>query len=133
MARGINVKVAKSKVVKALKDKLDTSAKAVVSNEKKRKEYEKANKVWSKQVAEIVAKQISKVDVSANENWRGEVNVQFTIPANEVKLPAKPEMDLDQELARYEVSEIENAIRILEMSEEEFVSASTMKQIASYL
>lgn len=133
MARGINVKVAKSKVVKALKDKLDTSAKAVVSNEKKRKDNEKAIKAWSKEVAGLVVKQISKVDVSANENWRGEVNVQFTIPANEIKLPAKPEIDLEQELGRWEIQEIENAIRILEMSDEEFVNASTMKQIASYL
>ena len=133
MARGINVKVAKSKVVKALKDKLDAGAKAVSSNEKKRKEYDKLNKDWSKQVADIVIKQIAKCDVSANENWRGETSVSISIPAGLVKLPERPQMELDSELARYEISEIENAIRILEMSDEEFVNASTMKQIASYL
>ena len=133
MARGINVKVSKAKVVQALKNKLDTSEKAIVSNEKKRKEYEKAKKVWSKEVAGIVIKQISKADVSANENWRGEVRVDVTIPAGLVTLPTEPKIELEQELGRYEVQEIENAIRILEMSDEEFVNASTMKQIASYL
>ena len=133
MARGINVKVAKSKVVKALKDKLDAGAKAVSSNEKKRKEYDKLNKDWSKQVADIVIKQIAKCDVSANENWRGETSVSISIPAGLVKLPERPQIELESELGRYEVQEIENAIRILEMSDEEFVNASTMKQIASYL
>lgn len=133
MARGINVKVAKSKVVKALKDKLDAGAKAVVSNEKKRKEYEKLNKDWSNKVAQIVIKQIAKCDVSANENWRGDASVSFSIPAGLVKFPERPQMELESELARYEIQEIENAIRILEMSDEEFVNASTMKQIASYL
>ena len=133
MARGINVKVAKSKVVKALKDKLDAGAKAVSSNEKKRKEYDKLNKDWSKQVADIVIKQIAKCDVSANENWRGETSVNISIPAGLVKLPERPQIELESELGRYEVQEIENAIRILEMSDEEFVNASTMKQIASYL
>jgi hypothetical protein len=133
MARGINVKVSKAKVVKALKDKLDASAKAIVSNEKKRKEHEKTKKAWSKEVAEIVIKQISKADVSASENWRNEIRVDVTIPAGLVTLPTEPKIELEQELGRYEVQEIENAIRILEMSDEEFVSASTMKQIASYL
>ena len=42
-------------------------------------------------------------------------------------------MDLENELARYEVTEIENAIRILKMTDEEFVNASTFKQVAQYL
>jgi hypothetical protein len=50
-----------------------------------------------------------------------------------VKLPEKPSMELEQELARYEAQEIENAIRILKMTDEEFVNASTFKQVAQYL
>lgn len=133
MARSITVKVAKDKVVKALKDRIATNTKNVADNEKKRKEYEKVEKTWAKDVSDIVIKQITKAEVSANENWRGEVNVQFSIPAGLVKLPKKPDLDLNQELGRYEIQEIENAIRILEMSDEEFVNANTMKQIASYL
>lgn len=133
MARGITVKVAKDKVVKALKAKLDAGAKAVVSNEKKRKDYQKTETTWAKEVAEIIIKNISKAEVSADENWRGEVTARFSVPAGTIKLPVKPNLELEQELGRYEVEEISNAIRILEMSDEEFVSASTMKQIAQYL
>ena len=133
MARAISVKVSTAKVIKALEAKLKDSKDAISNNEKKRKEYEKVEKAWSKEVAELVVKQISKADVSANENWRGEVNVQFTIPTGLVKLPEKPTMDLERELGRYEIEEIENAIRILKMTDEELVNASTFKTIAQYL
>lgn len=133
MARAISVKVATTKVIKALEDKLADSKKAISSNEKKRKEYEKTEKAWAKEVADAVFKQISKAEVSAHENWRGETNVNLTLPANTVKLPEKPSIDLERELGAYEIQEIENAIRILKMTDEEFVNASTFKQVAQYL
>jgi hypothetical protein len=133
MARAISVKVATTKVIKALEDKLESAKKAEVNNEKKRKEYEKVEKAWSKEVADLVIKQISKAEVSAHENWRNETNVTITLPAGSVKLPEKPSMELERELAQYEITEIENAIRILKMTDEEFVNASTFKQVAQYL
>ena len=133
MSRALSVKVATPKVIKALEAKLEAGTKAISNNEKKRKEYEKTEKAWAKEVADLVIKQISKADVSANENWRGEVSVNFSIPSGTIKLPEKPSIDLEQELGRYEVTEIENAIRILKMTDEETVNASTFKSIAQYL
>ena len=133
MARAISVKVATTKVIKALEDKLVSGKNAIVSNEKKRKDYDKVEKAWAKEVADLVFKQISKAEVSAHENYRNEVNVTITLPNGSVKLPEKPSIDLEQELGRYEVTEIENAIRILKMTDEETVNASTFKTIAQYL
>ena len=133
MARAISVKVATTKVIKALEDKLDAGKKAIVNNEKKRKDYEKVEKAWAKEVSELAFKNISKAEVSAHENWRNEVNVNIQLPAGVIKFPEKPSMELENELARYEVQEIENAIRILKMTDEEFVNASTFKQVAQYL
>jgi hypothetical protein len=133
MSRALSVKVATPKVIKALEAKLEAGTKAISNNEKKRKEYEKVEKVWAKEVADLVIKQISKAEVNANENWRGEVSVNFSVPAGAIKLPTKPEIDLEQELGRYEIQEIENAIRILKMTDEETVNASTFKSIAQYL
>ena len=133
MSRALSVKVATPKVIKALEEKLASGKSAIANNEKKRKEYEKVEKAWAKEVADLVFKQISKADVSANENWRGETNVNISLPTGIIKLPAKPEIDLEQELGRYEVTEIENAIRILKMTDEETVNASTFKTIARYL
>ena len=133
MAKAISVKVATTKVIKALEDKLETSKKAIASNEKKRKDYEKVEKAYSKEVAELVFKNISKAEVSAHENYRNEVNVNIQLPAGTIKLPEKPQIELESELARYEVVEIENAIRILKMTDEETVNATTFKQVAQYL
>lgn len=134
MSRALSVKVATPKVIKALETKLEAGTKAIANNEKKRKEYAKLEKAWAKQVADLVFKQISKAtDVHASENWRGELNVRIDLPAGAITIPAKPEIELEQELGRYEVQEIENAIRILKMTDEETVNASTFKTIAQYL
>ena len=133
MARGVSVKVSTPKVIKALEEKLEAGKLAITNNEKKRKDYEKVEKAWSKEVADVVFKQIAKAEVSAHENWRNEVNVTITLPNGAVKLPEKPQMELEQELAHYEVKEIENAIRILKMTDEETVNASTFNKLAQYL
>jgi hypothetical protein len=133
MSRALSVKVATPKVIKALEAKLEAGTKAITNNEKKRKEYEKVEKVWAKEVADLIVKQISKAEVSADENWRGEITARFSVPAGVIKLPAKPQIELEHELGRYEVQEIENAIRILKMTDEETVNASTFKTIAQYL
>jgi hypothetical protein len=133
MSRALSVKVATPKVIKALEAKLEAGTKAITNNEKKRKDYEKVEKAWAKEVAELMFKQIAKADVSASENWRGEVTVRMEVPAGTVKLPTQPVIELEQELSRYEITEIENAIRILKMTDEETVNASTFKSIAQYL
>lgn len=133
MARAISVKVSTTKVIKALEDKLEAGTKAIANNEKKRKDYEKVEKAYAKQVADLAIKQIAKAQVSADKNWRDEVYVRFEFPANTLSVPEKPQLELEQELGRYEVQEIENAIRILKMTDEETVNASTFKSIAQYL
>ena len=99
MARSISVKVSTAKVIKALETKLSDSAKAIASNEKKRKDYEKVEKAWAKEVADLAIKNISKAEVRANENWRGDISVDFNLPAKTFTLPAKPELELERELA----------------------------------
>jgi hypothetical protein len=133
MARAISVKVSTPKVIKALEDKLADGKKAIVNNEKKRKDYEKVEKTWAKEVTDLAIKHISKAEVSAYENYRSELQVTINLPAGTFKFPEKPNLELEQELSRYEVSEIENAIRILKMTDEEVVNASTFKSIAQYL
>lgn len=133
MARGVSVKVATTKVIKALEDKLEAGTKAITNNEKKRKDYEKVEKAYYKEVADLAFKQISKAEVSAHENWRNEINVSIQLPAGSIKLSEKPQIELEQELSRYEIEEISNAIRILKMTDEETVNASTFNKLAQYL
>lgn len=130
MARSITVKVAKDKVVKALKEKVASSNKAVVSNEKKREAHKADLAKYAKKIVKDFA---SNLEVSSvNTRWNGQLEVTYAVDKS-VEFPEQPKLDLEQELGTWEKQEIENAIRILEMSDEEFVNASTMKQIAQYL
>ena len=55
MARNISVKVSTAKVIKALEDKIASAQKATVTNEKKRKDYEKVEKSAEPPNAKITA------------------------------------------------------------------------------
>ena len=133
-SRSISVKVSTAKVIKALQDKLEASAKAVVNNEKAKKANEKAQVAYQKEVAELAYKAISKAsNVQAYENYRKELTVSIQFEAGAVKFPSAPTIELEKELNKYEIDEIENAIRILQMTDEETVNASTFKTIAQYL
>jgi hypothetical protein len=130
MARSISVKVAKDKVIKALKAKIEESAKNEKLNEKNEAAYKVALDKYQRSIIKDFAKHLELENV--NTRWNGQLEVTYKVEKG-VELPKQPDWERVSVLGRYEVQEIENAIRILEMSDEEFVSASTMKQIASYL
>ena len=72
----------------------------------------------------------------ANERYNGVINVDFNLPAGTLELPAEPKKDfmvLHEWQYREQKEEIENAIRILKMTDEEVVSTSTYNAIARYL
>ncbi len=138
MARGkaINVKIATSKVIKALENKLkqlklDKENEAI--NETK---FKKALDKYNKEVIKIAAANVSKwEDIRIVTRHDGKVNVDINLPSS-VVLPAQPERDfvfINYYQYRDTVEEIENAIRILKMTDEEVVSTSTYNSIAQYL
>ena len=139
MARGkaINVKIATTKVIKALETKLAQIQKDYASQEANEAKYEKARKAWAKEVATLAVKHISKADnFMANKRYNNEINIDFNIPAGLIELPTEPERDFNKVSDwqyREQVEELENAIRILKMTDEEVVNATTFKTIAQYL
>ncbi len=135
--KSINVKIATPKVIKALEAKLaqikTDKANFKVNEEKINKAHEK----WRKDVAKLALSAINNAqDLSANVRYNGEINVDFNLPKGSIELPAEPEKDFDS-LHDWQykeiVDEIENAIRILKMTDEETVSTSTYNTIARYL
>ena len=139
MARGkaINVKIATTKVIKALETKLAEIKKDFANQEANEAKYEKAQKAWAKEVAKLAVAQIAKADnFSANKRYDGTINIDFYLPANSMELPDEPKKDyvqINEWQYREQVEEIENAIRILKMTDEEVVSTSTYNAIARYL
>jgi hypothetical protein len=132
MARAVTVKVATAKVIKALEDKIANNTKVIASNEKKRDAYKVAQDKYFKTILKEFKDSLV-IDSISKHSWRNSLSVSYEIVGG-TKLPDEPEIErLEQELGNYEIQEIENGIRILKMTDEEFVSTSTFKSIAQYL
>ena len=135
--KSINVKIATTKVITALETKLAQLKKDKANQKTNEEKYQKAHEKWRKDVAKLALTAINKAeDLSANVRYNGSVNVDFNLPKDAIELPAEPEKDFES-LHDWQykemVDEIENAIRILKMTDEETVSTSTYNTIARYL
>jgi hypothetical protein len=140
MARGqkaISVKIATSKVIKALETKLAQLQKDKANQKSNEEKYQKALEKWRKDVAKLALGAISKAEnLSASTKYNGDTNVDFTLPKGTIDLPAEPEKEFEsfhEWQYKEMIEEIENAIRILKMTDEEVVSTSTYNAIARYL
>lgn len=139
MSRGkaINVKIATTKVIKALETKLAQLQKDKANQKVNEERYSKAQEKWQKEVAKLALAKIAKAEnVRANVRYNGAINVDFDLPAGSIELPEQPTKDFDTYhdwQYKEMVEEIENAIRILKMTDEEVVSTSTYNAIARYL
>ena len=135
--QGINVKVPRAKVIKALEQaliKLETNYKNQEANEKK---YDAAIDKWRKQIAKLALAKINKAtNLRANVRYNGIINLDFDLPAGSINLPTEPEKDYEVMLEwQYKDSkeEIENAIRVLNMCDDELISTATYGGISKYL
>ena len=135
--KSINVKIATTKVITALETKLAQLKKDKANQKVNEEKYQKAHEKWRKDVAKLALSAINKAeDLSANVRYNGSVNVDFNLPKGAIDLPAEPEKDFEsfhEWQYKEMVDEIENAIRILKMTDEETVSTSTYNTIARYL
>ena len=136
--KAISVKIATTKVIKALETKLEQIKKEYAGQEaneaKFQKEQEKYNKAIMKYALDNVAK-ATNVRTSYR-SWNNNLNVDFDLKVDEKDFPKQPERDFEiigHHTYREMVEEIENAVRILKMTDEEVVSTSTYNAIARYL
>ena len=135
--KAINVKIATTKVIKALETKLAQIQKDKDSQASNEAKHDKAVKAWNKELAKLAMSVINKAeDLSAHTRYNGEITVSFSLPKGAIELPDEPQKDFttyhDWQY-REMIEEIENAIRILKMTDEEVVSTSTYNAIARYL
>ena len=140
MARGkaINVKIATPKIIKALENALDKLNKDYASQEANEAKYQKAYKAWQKEIGKWAIANFSKSEnLRVNyRSWNKTLNVDFDIITEETSFPTEPEKDFEvihQHSYRESKNELENAIRILKMTDEETVSTTTYNAVAQYL
>lgn len=134
----INVKLPVNKVIKALETALEKLEKDWKEQQIKDANFKKLQQKHNKELAAIAIRNISKSkDLSADIRWNRVLNIDFSIPVDELKkLPEAPKRDykvIDSYNYEQQKEEISNAIRILKMTEAETVNASTYNAISKYL
>jgi len=136
--KSLSVKVATVKVIKALEVKLAQVEKDYASQEANEAKFDKAQEKWQKEIFAIaltLKAKATNVRV-ANKSYSDTINIDFDIPKGSFVFPAEPEKDFEV-VSKWNYKEtkeeLENALRILKMTDEELVSASTFGSIAKYL
>ena len=142
MARGngrtLNVKIPTAKVIKALEQALNKLELDYTSQDEAEAKYQKAMDKWRKDIQEWAIDNFSRAkDIRTNYRmWNSTLNVDFDIVTSETDFPTEPERDFETmnvHSYREMKEEISNAIRILQLTDEETVSTSTYNSIAKYL
>jgi len=140
MARGkaISVKIATPKVIKALETRLAKLEKDYATQGENEAKFQKKHTAWKKEIGKWAIEHFSKAEnLRTNyRNWNKTLNVDFDIIVDEKDFPAEPEKDFEiihQHTYNEMKEEMENAIRILKMTDEEVVNTSTYNAVARYL
>ena len=142
MARGngrtINVKIPTAKVITALQQSLAKLELDYTSQDEAEAKYQKASEKWRKDISKWAIDNFSKAEnIRTNyRSWNNTLNVDFDIITTEGNFPQEPSRDFETmnvHSYRDMKDEISNAIRILQLTDEQVVSTSTYNSIAKYL
>jgi hypothetical protein len=136
--KSISVKIATPKVIKALEVRLAELEKNYANQETNEARYKKAYEKWQKELVEYAVANIKKAENFRTNyrSWNNQLNIDFDLTVSKDGLPVEPERDFEQmgsHTYKEQKQEIENAIRILKMTDEETVNTSTYNAIARYL
>jgi hypothetical protein len=137
-SKAISVKVATPKVIKALEGALAKLEADYSSQEANEAKFEKARKAWQKELVDYAVANIKKAENFRTNyrSWNNQLNIDFDLTVAEKELPKEPVKDFESISIynyREQKEEISNAIRILQMTDEETVSTSTYQAVARYL
>ena len=140
MARGkaISVKIPTQRVIKALETKLAELNTNYANQEANEAKFQKA---YEKHKKEVIAYAVANVKKAENfrtnyRHYNNNLNIDFDLTVAEKDLPKEPEKDfvtMHQHSYNEQKQEIQNAIRILKMTDEETVNTSTYNAVAQYL
>jgi len=137
-AKAISVKIATVKVIKALETRLAELETNYANQETNEAKYKKAMEKWQKEITAYAVSNIKKAENFRTNyrSWNNTLNIDFDLTVTQAELPKEPERDFEQ-MGRHnyleQKQEIENAIRILKMTDEEVVNTSTYNAVARYL
>jgi hypothetical protein len=136
--KAINVKIATVKIITALEAALAKLEKDYSAQADREAKYEKSMEVWRKAIGKWAMERWAKAeDIRTNyRSWNNQLNIDFNLTTKEADFPTEPQKDyeyLHTSTYRETKKELENAIRILKMTDEETVNTSTYNAVAQYL
>jgi len=148
-SKGINVKIYRTKLLTALKDKLSEVHSNQALHEAAVKTHEDNWKDYQEAIKKIALKNLDLVTDVVKSRWQSDNTVtvfEITVKVDNDKLPTEPvEPTPPYKGGRgygrnyvsndYEdiVADMTNAIRMLELSDEEVISTATYASVAKYL
>jgi len=134
----ISVKIATVKVIKALESALAKLEADYSAQDSLSAKYDKAIEAWKKELIDYAIANIKKAENFRTNyrSWNSSLNIDFDLKMAEKDVPKEPERGY--EIIHYgnyveQKAELENAIRILKMTDEEVVNTSTYNAVARYL
>jgi hypothetical protein len=136
--KAISVKIPTQRVIASLETSLAKLEMDYATQGENERKHTVAYEAWKKQIGEWAIANFSKSEnLRTNyRSWNNNLNVDFDIVVKEGDFPAEPEKDFEvihQHTYREQKEEMQNAIRILKMTDEEVVSTSTYQAVARYL
>jgi hypothetical protein len=128
------VKVDKAMLIKALQDRLALGEKANAIQEKNNAKYEADKKAWAEKLASLAKSGKLDFDDVSVSTWRNTIQINYTYKNNS-DLPKEPERADSPEgtLASHQADEINNTIKLLNMTTDPFVGASLYKDVVRYI
>jgi hypothetical protein len=139
MSKSLSVKVETKKVIAALEATLTKKQDAYEKQDEAKAKYDKEVEKYNLAVMKLVKGGKGKITSAHKHGWHRSQNGIITISAEiefpKTALPVEPKEpnDIHEFTHKREVEEISGAIRILKMSDQEYVNASTMKSVSQYL
>jgi hypothetical protein len=128
------VKVDKAMLIKALQDRLALGEKANAIQEKNKAKYEADKKAWAEKLASLAKSGKLGFDDVSVSSWRNTIQINYTYK-DTTALPKEPEMADSPEgtLPNHQAEEINNTIKLLNMTTDPFVGASLYKDVVRYI
>jgi hypothetical protein len=140
MAKLLNLKIKKAKLITTLEAKLKELEADFKNNAKKQAQYEKEMEAYTAAIIKLVKSGKATMGSVDENRYYGEshkkirdFSVTVSIPKSLV--PEQPERPKVYEGYRWrdDKEAITNALRMLELSDDEYVSASTLRSVSEYL
>lgn len=143
MSKRLTVKVKTSTLITALRKALADREQRFADNDKREREYEQAHSKWQEEVAKTIISlikngkaKVTETDTRCYGISKGKKGYTLGVEVpTSISFPEEPKRNdrYNEWEFRSDCEALTNAIRVLEMTEDEFVSTSTYHSVVKFL